>query len=840
MKPKLTTETGFLGGRYVPVGVLVSVAWVVVITMLEASRSAIGFDPINLLTLHWSSPLFWLIDLTAIGITYGFYFTGKRLDEALEKDRQATLRYKQMAELREMADHANRTKSQFLANMSHEIRTPMNAIIGMSYLMNRSGLDARQKDYLQKIDLSARNLLQIINDILDFSKIEAGKLTLETANIFLEELVAEVAAMVNVKLQKKSMVELVTWLDPEIPGLILGDPVRLRQVLLNLTDNAAKFTSEGEIKLSAKVVQKMNYGIVINFSVQDTGVGIPADVLSRIFSPFHQADLSTTRKFGGTGLGLAISKNIVEMMDGELQVASEVGKGTEFSFNAYFSLPGEQTNGSQAPFRLSGLRALLVDDSESARMVLREILDSFGFEVVEASDAFQAREIFADAHQSGSTFSLLVVDWQMPGMDGLELIDQLGRNYRSVPAVLMVTAYGQETIQAAVQEKKIDAMLLKPVNPSILFETINKILNLGRQIKDQVAELVEDSGNFRAALAGKRVLLVEDNEINLELGIELLQDVGIAVETARDGQQAIECLRRSIPDVVLMDIQMPEMDGLTATRVIRSELKLRDLPILAMTAHAMKGEREKSISAGMNEHIHKPIDPIHLYKMLVRYAGTDTAAAVPIDAPQPAQEQANFSIEGVDVKSGLRRSAGKQKVYLKLLRTFVVNYGNFNSRVELLIQQDRFEEAGILLHTLAGVAGNIGVGEVYTLAHRLSTEFKDHIRNGYHTFREIHQHKLREVATVLMTYLDRIQAFLQEADPHEASGIRVEGEKLGKLIADLRSLIEDNDPASTDKCQMILDVGALSDVDKERLNSVLLSLNNFDFEEALKKLDRNN
>jgi two-component system sensor histidine kinase/response regulator len=744
--------------------------------------------------------------------------------------------------LREVADTANASKSEFLANMSHEIRTPMNAIIGMNYLLKKTALSEKQADYVHKVETSAKNLLRIIDDILDFSKIEAGKLTLESTHLYLEELVSDVADAVNVKLQKKNNVELVTHIDPNIPPVILGDSVRLRQVLLNLTDNAAKFTEEGEVHLFAKMVTKLPYGIIIRFAVKDSGIGMTDEQVNKLFQPFQQADLSTTRKFGGTGLGLAICKKIVEMMDGELTVTSEDGVGSEFSFNAFFSLSNEEANSITKVESIAGMRALLVDDSDSARIVLEEMLTSFGFEVMMTDNAKEAIEIFEKENEANRPLSLLVVDWRMPGMDGLQLVAELRKKEgQAVPSVLMVTAFGVDTVRQAAKEKLIDGFLLKPINPSILYDTINSILHLGEKRVLDKSKDINVIENYRAALINSRVLLVEDNDINLELAIELLRDVGIEPDFARNGREGWEKVKENTYDCVLMDIQMPEMDGLTATRKIREEERFNKLPILAMTAHAMKGEREKSLSAGMNDHITKPIDPHILYNALIKYIkGEATANSVAEFAEKnaTADGDAPFQIEGVDVVNGLKRVAGKQELYFKLLKTFVDNYTGVTMKAQKMVVEKNVPELATMLHTIAGVAGNIGITELYELAHPISSELKNVSQEANPTLNSANLQKTIAVFTKLEKQLPIIEKFVKANAKIAAATSEVSDDELNERLAALAKAIEDNDMQAGDLCEEMIAKFTLTEEMKSKLTGIQKALNEFEFDAALEILKK--
>lgn len=826
--------------KYTFLGVSLGFLFPIVGTIFECSFRGMGYSFQQILECQKASPALWLVDSAPFFLGLVASFAGRHLDLVNEKNKQIEERYKQMSELREIADNANKAKSEFLANMSHEIRTPMNAILGMNYLISKTSLDEKQRDFNNKIETSAKSLLRIIDDILDFSKIEAGKLSLEVTHLYLEELIADIAATVNIKLQKKPEVELVTYIDPKIPPVLMGDSVRLRQVLLNLTDNAAKFTNRGEIKIEVSAVQKMSYGAILRFSVKDSGIGLTDDAIKNLFQPFQQADVSTTRKYGGTGLGLAICRNIVHLMDGELVVKSKPGEGSEFIFNAYFSLEDNISNHIETIENIKGLNALLVDDSESARMVLNDMLSSLGFNVTVAKNGAEAVKIFEN-HVDNDPFSLLVVDWQMPGMDGLELVNELKKQHDGeIPAVLMVTAYGLDTVRKAARDHEVDGLIIKPVNPSALFDSVNKILQLGKKKVAAHKLNKQNDTDHMSVLEGKRILLVEDNEINMELATELLKDVGILYDCAWNGKEALEKLKESNFDLVLMDIQMPIMDGLTASRKIREELNNKELPVLAMTAHAMKGEREKSLAAGMNDHITKPIDPEFLYMTLRKFLdpqlanSSQSSQALNKVVVEPIAN--NINIVGIDTITGLRRAAGKEDVYLKLLKTFVENYGNFKAKADQLQAQNRLDETGMLLHTLAGVSGNIGITEVYKLAQQLTIEFKEHIKGGSLNFTPILLNKLEEVGHVLEIYLDRIHVFLSSTETNSTNQKQdVSAEELDKMISKLGIAIADNDPVSIEQCKYLIENINLNNSLVELLMDVSKSINNFDFEEAMNK-----
>lgn len=783
--------------------------------------------------------MLWIIDTAPLFLGLFASLAGKQMDRVRLAHDELNTRYIQMSELREAADNANRAKSEFLANMSHEIRTPMNAIIGMNYLLMKTSLNEKQLDYAHKAEVASKTLLRIIDDILDFSKIEAGQLSLETTEIFLEELISSMADAMNVKLRKKKDVELITAIDPAIPSIILGDSVRLKQVLMNLTDNAIKFTDQGEIRISAKVAERNEDKVVISFSVRDSGIGMSQNQLEKIFNPFQQADLSTTRKFGGTGLGLSISKKIVELMDGELAVKSATGQGSEFYFKATFEVAAgalaDAQDNVQRVESLSGLKVLLVDDSENARLVLSDMLSSFGFHVLVASSAKEAIDVFHRELESQVPLSLMVVDWRMPGMDGLQLVRELKEKENGrVPAVLMVTAFGLDTVKEATKNKLVDGYLLKPINPSTLFDTLNNIMHLGAVKKLDAHTDHNIIDTYRKRLARARVLIVEDNDINLELAQELLNDVGIVHDSARTGKEAVEKVKDNTYDAVLMDIQMPEMDGLTATRMIRTDARFKELPILAMTAHAMKGEYGKSIAAGMNDHITKPIDPVLLYNTLCRYINYDEVNEGYAPAVAATKSLVNdFYIDGVDVNMGLSRVAGKKEVYVSLLKKYTVKYGDIVNEVKALADKNDAAGLAAYMHTLAGVSGNLGMDHLYKEVHKISVELKrpdldDHAKEEWMA-------NALKAGMRVMQQIELIAAAMQQLDARATTN---DSEKTDTGYEDhyrqLIRLIEGYDSRAHEYTEYILNNYKLPVEVTARLNNVVVALNDFDYEAAQK------
>jgi signal transduction histidine kinase/DNA-binding response OmpR family regulator/ABC-type phosphate/phosphonate transport system substrate-binding protein/HPt (histidine-containing phosphotransfer) domain-containing protein len=765
----------------------------------------------------------------------------RRLAEEVEQRRKTD---EELKVAKKAAEEATKAKSEFLANMSHEIRTPMNGVIAAAELAMNEQLPPKVSKYVKIIMTSAHSLLGLINDILDFSKIEAGKLNIESRTFMLDEIVDRVVELFFNSASAKR-IELLVHMNPEVPRALIGDPMRLQQILTNLVGNSVKFTKKGGfILIGAKASALSNNNVELNMWVKDTGVGISKEYQKKLFQPFTQADASDTRHFEGTGLGLSICKRLVDMMDGRIWVESEPGKGSTFNFTVKLKRARhEPARVFVPPAELKFLHVLVVDDCEDSRIIVTKYLESFGFTVEIAESGKRALTMVENRENQGTPFNLVLMDWLIPEIDGLEVSRRIREKSASAPPIIMMTAFGSDMEKAEAEKIGIQGFLTKPIYQSTLFNAIMDAFGKEKYKKMRpLSRLLTDSTVYKRRLKGFRVLVVEDNPTNQEIAVAILESAGIIPDTAINGSVAVEKISKNRYDAVLMDIQMPEMNGFQATRKIRHDLSITDLPIIAMTAHAMRGDEEKCMIAGMDGYVAKPVEQARLFQLLWRLL--KNRRPVLEAEPLPSQAEPDTRVPGFDtralpdkvpgihIREALENMRLEPAVYRRIIYGFRRNNLHIMDSMQQALEEKDTDRLTALAHSLKGSSSNIGAHDLESASKKLEAAAANQLDCSV---LEPLAQKVGEALGIVLTSILQLENANEDDPVVDTSGETSDNGSFKEVVDELAEALRLADPEDINR--ILSHVKGFAQW--RRYSAVERLIKQYDYDEALEILTKN-